>query len=139
MAIKAIAMPPIIKCVPEPRLPIWLMMPSRLRPAKTNHIIIAKKANREPTKPIGLEPRTAPTRTITPITNKTAIIEIWLMGAMLIEIEPFEITDRALESIWPKLALIGKHPLIHGRLLLAMIIKPDIIKISFLLDFMGIL
>ena len=132
-------MPPIIRCVPEPKLPTWLMMPSRLRLAKTNHITITRKANREPIKPIGLEPRTAPTRTITPITNKMAIIEIWLMGAMLIEIEPFEITDRALESIWPKLALMGRLPLIHGRLLLTMIIKPDTIKISFLLDFMSTL
>lgn len=61
------------------------------------------------------------------------------MGAMLIEIEPFEITDRVLESIWPKLALMGRLPLIHGRLLLTMIIKPDTIKISFLLDFMSTL
>ena len=82
MASKAIIIPSSAKCVPVPNPAKWLIKPSKLMPVAIIHISVITTARIVLTKAIILEPRTEATRMMTPATNSTAAMEIWLRKDM---------------------------------------------------------
>ena len=76
-------------------------------PADMTHMVTINADNKVLTMAIAFEPKTAAIKPMTPTTNRTAAIDIWSIMAISIIIEPLVTDDKSVDSILPKLALMG--------------------------------